>query len=141
MVHGRANLAGLAVPAMRGMSLSIGAAALLALFSSATVAAPLRCDISVKQRCQPTTGCGAVPAKVFNLVDLSRGTYSRCDEAGCDNYEGTMSKSGAFVLIDLVGRGMVAKIEADTLKFLEVVTLTTDVVFVSWGTCSETPGG
>lgn len=110
------------------------------LCATPALAEGFRCDISMKQQCQPATGCIAVPAKVFNLVDLSLGTYSRCDTAGCDEYEASLSKSGIFVEIDIPGRGMLAKLDLGTFKFLELVTLSTDVVYLSWGTCSEAPG-
>lgn len=100
-----------------------------------------RCDISMKQQCQPATGCISVPATVFNLVNVSLGTYSRCDTAGCDEYEASLSKSGIFVEIDVPGRGVLAKLDLATFKFLEVVTLTTDLVYLSWGACSEVPSG
>jgi hypothetical protein len=45
------------------------------------------------------------------------------------------------VEINLPGRSVLAKLDLVTFKFLEVVTLTTDVVYLSWGTCSEAQGG
>lgn len=69
------------------------------------------------------------------------GKYSRCDSVGCDTYDARISKSGQFLEIEVPGHGVLAKLDLDTLKFLEVVTLTTDVVYLSWGYCSETTGG
>lgn len=119
----------------------LAAASLAGLLCTTPVLAEsFRCDISVKQQCQLATGCTVAPAKVFNRVDLSLSTYSRCDTTGCDEYQASLSKSGIFVQIDVPGRGMLAKLDLDTLEFLEVVTLTIDVVYVSWGACRETSG-
>jgi hypothetical protein len=91
------------------------------------------CIISSKYGCE-ADGCNQVQAAVRNVLDLSRQTYTRCDTGGCDNYEARISRSGAFIVIDLPGRGMTAKIAADLSAFVEVATIGTTVL-VSFGSC------
>jgi hypothetical protein len=43
--------------------------------------------------------------------------------AGGDSYDASFCPSGAFIVIDVPSRGMVAKVAADKSSFLEVATL------------------
>lgn len=112
----------------------VAAALAIVLLTLPSSAATLRCEIAAKQLCQSALGCSAAPAKVYNLVDPSTLNYARCDSLGCDTYEASIATSGNFLIIDIPGRGMLAKLDLETLAFLEVVTLT-DMIYVSWGNC------
>jgi hypothetical protein len=83
-------------------------------------AAELKCEIRQKFFCEES-GCSTTPAKVWNLVDMSNKTYARCDSMGCDKYPAQFSASGIFINIDVPGRGLTAKISADS--FHEIATL------------------
>jgi len=79
--------------------------------------------------------CARALTLVFNRIDVDRGTYSRCDASGCDEYDAVLRSSGIFTLIEVPGRDILAKMSHDGSLFLEVVTLVTDV-YVSFGSCS-----
>ena len=93
------------------------------------------CRITQKLSCAAGDGCSPVAISTWNVVDFTRQTYSRCDQKGCDSYPASFHRSGAFTIIDVPRRGMVAKI-ANTGGFLEVVTIGLDSL-VSHGTCRE----
>ena len=95
-----------------------------------------RCEITAKHYCTADRGCSATPTPVFNRIDVDRGTYSRCDASGCDEYDAVLRSSGVFTLIEVPGKDILAKMSRDGSMFLEVVTLATDV-YVSFGSCSE----
>ena len=69
-----------------------------------------------------------------NILDLSRQTYARCDAKGCDTYDAQYSRSGAYFVVDVPGRGLIAKIATDMSAFLEVATAGTTAL-VSFGSC------
>jgi hypothetical protein len=106
---------------------------LLVIMPSVSVAAPLSCVITAKFACMPA-GCGAVETGMFSVIDMQSGSFSRCDRRGCDEYEATFSSSGQYIVIDLPGRGMVAKMSANGAEYLEVTTLGTNTL-VSFGAC------
>jgi hypothetical protein len=105
---------------------------LLATWSASASAVTLICTYDHKFQCSPD-GCGPVPSKVFSKLDIEAQRYSRCDSAGCDDYDATISQSGAFVVLELPGHGMFAKI-SDERKATEVVSLG-NAVLVSFGQC------
>ena len=115
----------------------------LALLPTLALAEPLQlpkppqtvmCQASAKFSCAAETGCGEARLGVWNVIDMQGQTYARCDSRGCDKYDARMSRSGAFIIIDVPGRGMTAKLAADMSAFLEVVTIGTQAL-VSFGTC------
>ena len=73
--------------------------------------------------CDPAGGCKKLQSGVWNVLDVTRQTYARCDARGCDTYDASFSPSGAFIVIDVPSRGMVAKVAADKSSFVEVATL------------------
>ena len=97
----------------------------------------LRCDITEKNYCEKGQGCRPVDAKVWNIIELDRETFSRCGRSGCDEYPAHISRSGVFMIIDVPGRGVFAKQSIDGSSFVEVVTLGT-TVYLSFGACSPT---
>jgi hypothetical protein len=107
--------------------------AALLLVSGQAVAQPITCTIDQKYSCAPS-GCEAAGISVHNVLDLDRRTIARCDQKGCDEYPMNASRSGIFIVIDVPGRGMLAKLSADGNSSVEVVTLGTSAV-VSFGTC------
>ena len=110
----------------------------LTVFCTATSAhaQELRCEILQKYVCE-AAGCKSVPAKVWNLVDAAKRIYARCDSNGCDKYDAQFSVSGTFINIDVLGRGLTAKVATDGSSFHEVATLT-HVIYVSFGSCRRT---
>ena len=71
---------------------------------------------------------------MFNVVDLDRKTIARCDSAGCDTYDATISESGIFLNIAVPLNGLMAKLTPATGEFVEVVTLVGQV-YTSFGSC------
>ncbi len=107
---------------------------LMLVFAAASpYAAELRCDIRSKYSCIPA-GCQEIKADAWNLIDLDREQYSRCDQNGCDSYAMVTAISGVHVNIDLPGRATLAKLRRDGAEFVEVVTLGTQVL-ASFGAC------
>jgi hypothetical protein len=96
--------------------------------------AELKCDIRQKFLCEES-GCSTTPAKVWNLVDTSNKTYSRCDSMGCDKYPAQFSVSGVFINIDVPGRGLTAKMSTDALSFHEIAAQVHSI-YVSFGSCA-----
>jgi hypothetical protein len=108
---------------------------LMLISTGSAFAEPLKCTISAKYVCTVAEGCRSVPGSVWNVIDLSRKTYARCDRAGCDTYDARMSQSGAFTNIEVPGRGMLAKLGgAEPSDFVEVATLT-GTIYNSFGSC------
>src|SRR5262245_9478503 len=105
----------------------------LIVMPSVAVAAPLSCVITAKFACMPA-GCGPVETGMFSVIDMQTGSFSICDRRGCDEYQATFSSSGQYIVIDLPGRGMVAKMSANGSEYLEVATLGTNTV-ISFGSC------
>src|SRR5688500_1864224 len=109
----------------------------LLLISLAVVpglAAPMRCVVNSKFACTPA-GCAGGKIGMFNLIDIELGKFSRCDASGCDDYSANFGRSGAYFVIDLPGRGMVAKLSTNGAEYLEVATLG-NTALISFGTCS-----
>jgi len=96
---------------------------LCALLASPAAAETMTCRITAKHSCDPASGCRSILPGVWNVLDVTRHTYARCDARGCDTYDASFSRSGAFIVIDIPTRGMVAKVAADRSSFLEVATL------------------
>ncbi len=95
----------------------------------------LKCEISEKHFCEPRKDCVAIPSNVWNKVDLSKNTYSRCDKKGCDDYQIVVSRSGVYLNIVLADRGgIIAKMAQDGSSFVEVATLGMGV-YTSFGSC------
>ena len=108
--------------------------ALLLCFCSITLVAKAEtCTITEKQYCEQGHGCKAIPITVYNRLDLQRSVYSRCDALHCDDYPAQFTKSGAYTVIDVPDRGLIAKLSA-TSEFTEVAT-SVGTVYVSFGTC------
>jgi hypothetical protein len=73
---------------------------------------------------------------IWNEIDDHALRYSRCDENGCDTYDALFSQSGIFLIIDLPGRGMVAKLNTGNGSFVETTTLG-EAVLSSFGVCKS----
>lgn len=106
------------------------------VFSLGATAETYRCDISEKHVCDQGSGCQSVPSTIWNTVDTTRRTFSRCDRNGCDTYAATFTTSGLFTVIDVTGRGLIAKMAVDGSLFVEITTLGTQA-FVSFGQCQK----
>lgn len=94
----------------------------------------LRCQIDLKHQCDAGSGCRRVQPTIWNLIDLTEQTISRCDAKGCDTYPARFSVSGAFINIALPERGMMARLKSDGGSFTEVATLA-DATLISFGVC------
>jgi hypothetical protein len=110
----------------------------IAMVCVPATAQTLRCEVQSKQECQPTSGCNPAAMAVFNKIDLDRQTFSRCDSMGCDDYQATFTASGIFMNIDVVGRGLSAKLNTSDNSFLETASMG-DIVYVSFGKCRAMP--
>lgn len=109
-------------------------AALALLAASPSLAAgALKCEITKKFQCGFDGGCLPLSPKVWNIVDKDRGTFARCDSSGCDTYQARFFQSGNFLLIEVTGRGLFAKI-SESMGFLESASLGLGVL-VSHGQC------
>ena len=108
-------------------------AALTTILASQASAEPMRCEITSKFACA-ADGCVSNRLGVFNLIDLDLGTFSRCDQNGCDEYEAKITRSGEYLVVDVPGRGMLAKLSVNGAEYVEITTLGT-AVFVSFGAC------
>ena len=97
-------------------------------------AAEYRCDLTNKYHCSQKQGCRSIPPKTWAQIDTDKRTYSRCNRLGCDLYDADFNTSGAFVTIEVNGRGLMAKMQLDGSSFVEVATLATDV-YTSFGSC------
>jgi hypothetical protein len=115
------------------VTVAVVSVAVVSVLVSPVVAAPLRCDISTKYACN-RDGCRPDARTIWNLVDVDRSRYSRCDSKGCDDLQMVQSASGIFLNIDVPGKGMLAKMSRDGSSFIEVVTLA-DYVLISFGSC------
>jgi hypothetical protein len=112
----------------------VGLTALLCS-ASTSFAQTIRCDITTKFACG-SAGCQANKLGVFNRIDFDSRKFSRCDARGCDDYDAIIQRSGEFILIDVTGRGMFAKLSADGSEFVEVTSLGISIL-ASFGTCSQ----
>jgi hypothetical protein len=109
---------------------------LLMLQALPAMAEQVMCRVHLKQLCERDTGCRRVEANTWYPIDTVRATVSRCDARGCDTYQAAASQSGAFINLDVPGRGMLLKIASDGSNFVEVATLGLSV-FVSFGVCAR----
>ena len=98
---------------------------LFAAMTTAAFAIEYRCDTKEKHVCESGSGCRSIPPSTWNLIDAEKLTYSRCDRRGCDHYDAEFRASGAFINIDVRGRGLIAKMAVDGSSFVEVATLKT----------------
>jgi hypothetical protein len=94
------------------------------------------CKVDEKQSCSAGDGCQAVENKIIVRIDLEKGTYSRCDAKGCDDFSAHFSLSGDFIIADVPGRGMFAKMSKNGSSYVEVVSLMTTIL-VSFGSCQN----
>ena len=92
------------------------------------------CTITEKMQCAQGQGCQQVENQIVIRFDGERQVYSRCDAKGCDDLKAQFSGSGGFINIDVLGRGILAKLSRDGSTFTEVVTLA-NFVLVSFGSC------
>lgn len=110
------------------------------LFPTATIAQfgspSYRCDATRKYYCVANEGCKQIPATTFARMNMQNRMYSRCDRNGCDDYSAAMSVSGQFLMIDVSGRGLTAKISLDCSAFHETVSLGHEV-YISFGPCKS----
>ena len=109
----------------------------LLLLSTPASAQIVTCQISVRFGCAVETGCAEAHSrawKVWNVINLSDETYSRCDIGGCDKYAANLTRGGEFIVIDIPGRGIMAKLDVNLATFLEIATVGTQAQ-VSFGTC------
>lgn len=107
---------------------------LAALVGTAAEARTFECVISEKYVCDSGRGCGQVHSDILVKLDPARQTYSRCDSKGCDTFDVRFSASGAFVVVDSPGRGMLAKFSNDGSGFVEVATSESQAQ-ISFGSC------
>jgi hypothetical protein len=98
-------------------------------------AVTLRCDIATKQLCT-AEGCKNVPAETWNFIDLEKQTFSRCDKVGCDTYPANFSGPTEYLIVEVPGRGVLAKLGRTNGDFMEVATLMTTAI-LSFGTCKS----
>ena len=99
----------------------------------AAYANELTCEIHEAYTCRPKAGCIKHVSGATNRIDSDRKKYTRCDQKGCDEYDMKLVRSGEYALIEVSGRGMLAKINTAG-SFMEVVTLM-DQALISYGTC------
>ena len=115
---------------------TVASIALSAFLTSGMASAePMRCEITSKFSCLPA-GCASNQLGIYNLIDLDRRTISRCDQNGCDTYAANVTRSGAFFVVDVPGRGMLAKLSVDGADYVELATLGPGVL-VSFGHCGR----
>jgi hypothetical protein len=103
------------------------------LFPNPAWPQPVTCAISANYACE-VGGCNQSQGSVRNILDLSRQTYARCDAQGCDTYDARYSRSGAFIVVDVPGFGITAKLATGMTAFLEVAIKGTTAL-VSFGSC------
>ena len=90
-------------------------------------------EIISKQYCTPA-GCEGVSSKVWNLIDLEQKVFKRCDSIGCDQYAANITYGGVYIVIEVPGRGLIAKLRIVGGNFMEVATFAT-TAYVSFGVC------
>jgi hypothetical protein len=104
------------------------------VISNVAIAKPITCLIASKFSCDAGGGCKPLQPGIWNVIDLEKQTYSRCDIRGCDSFDVRVTRSGEFIVIDASGRGMVAKLASNFSSFLEIATIGTSAVN-SFGSC------
>ncbi len=118
----------------RPIRLGILTISLAALAAMPTEAKVFECVISEKYVCDSGRGCGQVHNDIVVKLDLTRQTYSRCDPKRCDIFDVRFTEAGAYAVIDVPGRGMLAKFSNDGSDFVEVATIESQAV-ISFGSC------
>ena len=78
-------------------------------------------------------GCQAGDAKTEVRLDFLHGTYSRCDQKGCDQYPMTYEASGVFTTAQ-PNSGAFLKVLNDGSEYMEVATLGLSTL-VYFGSC------
>jgi hypothetical protein len=53
---------------------------------------------------------------------------------GCDKFDANLTRGSGFIVIDVPGRGIMAKLDVTLAAFVEVATMGAQA-FVSFGTC------
>ncbi|HEX2461760.1 MAG TPA: hypothetical protein VHJ58_16565 [Vicinamibacterales bacterium] len=92
----------------------------------------LICAIDEKFHCDRGQGCQRISSGGFyNIIDLERRTFARCDNKGCDEYPANFTLSGLFMNIEL-SRGAMAKLDPG-MHLFEVATLWLGA-WISYGT-------
>lgn len=110
---------------------------ILLLLCNPASAQIVTCRVSAKFNCAAETGCADTLSrawKIWNVIDLSDETYSRGDIGGCDKFDANLTRGGEFIVIDVPGRGIMAKLDVNLATFVEVATMGAQA-FVSFGTC------
>ena len=107
--------------------------AMIAVLPSGAPSATVQCQFSEKVQCDRGTPCKALKPSVSVKINFAAKQYSRCDKAGCDNYNAVISQSGAYKIIEIPGRAMFAKIGPNGIS-TEVVSIMNSVL-VSQGVC------
>jgi hypothetical protein len=98
------------------------------------LAQPIRCEVTSKFACSPG-GCHTNKLGAFNLIDFDRRKFFRCDSKGCDDYDVVISQpQGQYIIVDIPGRGVFAKLSNDGSEYVEVTSVGT-VILVSFGRC------
>lgn len=110
-----------------------GAVATILAIAGPAVAAPMTCIISKKFVCDGAT-CQEVPPTIRVELDREAGTYRRCDDQGCDDFQVFVTTSGQYSNFAIPSGGFIAKVSFNGSEFLEVATLGTRT-FVSHGRC------
>ena len=119
---------------MRNCSTRLLALVISLYFFTPALAQPIRCEVTSKFTCNPG-GCRAHKLGAFNLIDFDRRKFSRCDRKGCDDYPAVVSQpQGEYIIIDIPGRGIFAKLSNDGSEYVEVISLGT-VILLSFGRC------
>ncbi len=114
------------------MRTALGALILASLMLvTPAMAGSLRCDITARHSCSDE-GCKPNQLGGWNVIDLDRKLFSRCDDKGCDHYDTEISISGRFYIIEIIGHGAIAKMEVDGSSYLEVTTLGTIALLSFW---------
>ena len=108
--------------------------AIAMVISNSAIAKTLTCRIASKFSCDADAGCKPLSPALWNVIDLENQTYSRCDTRGCDKYDARLHRSGEFIVIDVPGRGVVAKLANNLSSFVEVATIGTSALN-SFGSC------
>jgi hypothetical protein len=112
-------------------------------FAGPATASEFVCNAAEKQLCSPGKGCQAGIVTVYSTFEATapgKARYSRCDRNGCDEFEANTYNSGVFLLIELPGRAVFAKVGPDG-SWTEVVSLGHELI-VTHGRCAiETSKG
>ncbi len=122
------------VPKIAGLGVAVFLGSYVEVGAQAIGPTSLKCEVTAKWQCSDGS-CKKAPVGVWNQLNLSRKTYSRCDRNGCDTYGATIGRSGIYEIVEVPGRGLLAKV-GDDGSFLEVATLGT-AALISHGKCAK----